>query len=140
MRAFSHNFRDAALRQTIALPAAPGTVLTANIDTGIRTARASFVMDDIEAVLKIPPMTVVQVPDTKTITLVIESAIDTGFTVIDTLRQLVLTGAGGLGLPGGNEVRISLPSDVKRYLRGKVIAGALTGDCSAITAEFCLVK
>lgn len=136
--AFSRSFKDAALTQTKALPAAASTsTVSDGLDTGLRTSRASA-PQTLDAVLTLPALTTVVVPDTRTVTLVIEGSNASNFGTFETLRTVTLTGAGGVGLPAGGEVRVSLSQDCPRYLRGKVTFGASTTDGSAKTFEFAL--
>lgn len=130
------NLRDAALRATIALPAAASTsVVTAGIDLGERTTRA--IPPAVELVLKVPALSTTILPDTRTATLTIEASSSSSFAgTPETLRTLVLTGAGGVGVAVASELRVALPPDVDRYVRGKVAFGASTTDGSALTAEF----
>jgi hypothetical protein len=139
LRGHQRNLRDAALLAIIALPAgASTTVVTAAIDTGVRTARASF-EDQTEAVLKFPALSTAIVPNASTVTLIIESSAVSNFATIDTLRTVVFTGAGGVGIPLGGELRTSLPSDCLRYVRGKVTFGASCTTGAALNAECALV-
>ncbi len=135
-QASRRNLRDAALIASIALPAAASTtVVTAGIDLGDRTLRSC--PPDAELVLKVPALSTTILPDTRTATLTIEASSSSSFAgTPETLRTLVLTGAGGAGAPSGGELRVALPVDVDRYVRGKVVFGASTTDGSALSAEF----
>lgn len=130
------NLRDAALRATIALPAAASTsVVTDGIDLGDRTTRS--VPPDVELVLKVPALSTTILPDTRTATLTIEASSSSSFAgTPETLRTLVLTGAGGVGVAVASELRVALPVDVDRYVRGKVAFGVSTTTGAALSAEF----
>jgi hypothetical protein len=134
---FRRNLRDADLIETKALPAAASTsVQTDPIDTGVRTSRA--IASPVEARLKIPALSTTIVPDTKTVTAIIEGAFDEAFTTPETLRSKVFTGAGGVGIDEV-DLRIVLPDDCPRYVRGKVTFGADTTTGAAHEAEFCIL-
>lgn len=136
-KAFTRNLRDAALTKTIALPSAAGSVVTAVIDTGIRTDRASF-LEEVDAVMEVPALPVAVVSDAETVTLIVEASPVADFASgVVTLRTLVATGAGGAGIPV-TQVRTSLPTDLPRYVRGKVTTGAGTSDASAYSGTFTL--
>jgi hypothetical protein len=112
-------------------------VVTAEIDTGDRTDRG-VLPDGVELVVAIPALTTTIVPDTRTVTLVAEAASDVAFTTPVTLGSKVLTGAGGAGTDAA-ELRVSLPVDVDRYVRGKYTFGASTTTGAAVTAETSLI-
>jgi hypothetical protein len=136
--AFMRQFKDAALTQTKALPAAASSnTVSDGLDTGLRTNRA-VAPQVLDAVLVLPSLTTVVVPDTRTVTLSIEASATSNFASFETLRTVTLTGAGGVGLPTGGEVRVTLPQDCPRFVRGKVAFGASTTDGSAKTFEFAL--
>ena len=138
-KAFTRQLRDAALLVTKALPAsASSTVTTDPIDTGVRTARG-IQPDGLEVVLTIPALSTTIAPDTRTVTLIIESSDASNFGSYETLRTVVVTGAGGVGVPTPTELRVTVPLDGKRYFRGKITFGASTTDGSALSAELALV-
>lgn len=138
-RAFQRNLTDAALRTKVALPAAAGAVVTPAIDTGERSVRASFVQD-IEARVSIPALNATMVPDTRTVTVVIQASDDPTFAGgVEDLRTKVLTGAGGAGVKAG-KVRVGITSDARRYYRAKATTGASTGDASSKEMVFELVR
>lgn len=138
-KAFTRQLRDAALLVTKALPSAASTTVTTDpIDTGVRTARG-IQPDALEVLLTIPALTTTILPDTRTATLVIESSDSAGFGSYETLRTIVVTGAGGAGAPAPTELRAPVPLDGKRYYRGKITFGASTTDGSALSAELALV-
>lgn len=139
-QAFKRNIRDNDLRVTRVLPAAASTtVVTTGIDLGALTSGASSRPDGLELVAKIPALDATALPDTKTLTVTIEASDDVAFgSGVDVLVTKVFTGAGGVGA-AADEARAAINSFTKRYVRAKAVTGALTGDQSAVTAEFCVV-
>jgi hypothetical protein len=140
LRAFQRNIRDNDLRVTHVLPAAASTtVVTSAIDLGALTSGASSRPSGLELVLKVPLLNTTQLPDTRTLTLTIEASDDSAFgSGVDVLVTKVITGAGGVGA-AADELRGAINSFTKRYVRGKAVTGASTGDQSAVVAEFCVV-
>lgn len=139
-QAYRKNLRDADLIKSIALPAAASTTVnTAALDLGDRTVRARQAADNLSICLKIPALSTTILPDTKTMTLsIVMSDSATFASGNETLRSVVITGAGGAGAVAA-EIRAALPEDHSRYIRGTIVSGALTTDASALTAELALL-
>jgi hypothetical protein len=137
--AYQKNLRDNDLRVTRALPGAASTTVTSTpINLGVVGITSSR---DVSAELvgKIAALNTTQLPDTKTLTLTIEASDDPAFgSGVDVLATLVVTGAGGVGA-AATEVRAGIATFTKQYARLKAVTGALTGDQSAVVAEFCVV-
>lgn len=127
--------KDANLLKTVALPSAAGSVQTAGIDLGTSSVKP----DAFEALLTIPALNTTMVPDTRTVTAVIETSTASNFgTIARTILSVTLTGAGGTGV-AAQTLRAGIPSDCEQYIRAKITTGASTGDASSITAELALV-
>ena len=139
-RAFQRNLRDKDLLKSFVLPAAASTtVISAIIDTDLRTAQGSF-PDGVEAVVKTPALSTTIIPNAATATLSIEQSDDLAFGagLVDILATVVSTGAAGAGVAAA-EARAMLGMGTKRYLRAKVAFGAGTTTGAALSAEFALV-
>jgi hypothetical protein len=124
---------DATLKSTDALPdAASATVGGTPIDLGPITG-ISARSEKVEALLSVPALTTVMLPDAKTMTYSIEAASDSAFTNPITLAGscIVQTGAGGAGA-AANTFRMKIPGNCARYLRAKAVSGALTTDASSL--------
>lgn len=90
--------------------------------------------DGVEVSLSIPALSGTIVPNTKTVTLDIESSDSASFTAVArTLAGKTLTGADNAGVPA-TDLRCRLPADCERYVRGKVTLGADTTDASGASA------
>jgi hypothetical protein len=130
------NVKDANFVKTFALPAAASSSTTSAIlDLGTNT----YLPEAIEVSLSIPALSSTIVPDTRTVTLIVEvSTSSTLATVSQTVLSEVLTGAGGAGV-AATEKRVRLPAGCPRYIRAKVTFGTLTTDGSANSATFALL-
>lgn len=134
---FQHQLRDADLLDSFACPAAASSSTTSDtFDTGARTSMATA--PPVEAVVKVPALSTTIAPDTRTVTLIVETDTDSNMGSPTTLASKTLTGAGGAGI-SASELRVILPPDCERYVRGKVTFGASTTDGSAVSAEFALL-
>lgn len=131
------SIRDANLSKTKALPAGAASTTSDPIDLE-STSRADF-LAGAELLIEAPALLTAQLPDTKTITYVIQHDTDAAFgSAVDLYPSiLVQTGAGGGGAAAAKK-RIGLPSDVKRYVRLKA-TGLATVDGSASSATLSLV-
>jgi hypothetical protein len=132
-----YGLQDASLNNSIALPAAPGTVTSAVLDTGTLTG-LSAQLAECEALLSAPVLTTAQLPDGKTATYSVM-----GGATADALTSLVgsaivQTGAGGAGAAAAT-YRFKLPSNCPRYLAVQVVTGALAGDCHLASAALQLL-
>lgn len=132
---------DALLSNDTALPsAASTTVTTAVIDLDAFSSTASGIRQgNIEAGLSIPALSTTILPDTRTMTLTIEESDSSTFASgVETIRTLVLTGAGGVGIAVTSLLQTRIPPNGSRYVRGKIVSGASTTDASALSAHFAL--
>lgn len=133
--AFEHarNQVDALRSQTFALPnAASGSTQATGLDLGAET----FKSGEYEVELSVPALTTTMVPDTRTVTYIVETSTTSNFSAIDqTLYSEVFTASGGAGIAAKRK-RVRVPSNCARYVRGKVTLGASTTDSSTITATF----
>jgi hypothetical protein len=129
---FTRNIRDKAVDPAaFALPAAAGaSTVSAEIDLGT----GDFKPENLELELSVPALTTVMVPDTKTVTYIVETSATSNFAAVDqTLMAEVQTGAGGAGV-GEFLKRVRLPSNCARYVRFKVTLGAGTTTAAAVNA------
>lgn len=134
---FARNIQDAALEPAVfALPAAASaSTQSAVVDLGADTYKP----ERVELQLSIPALSTTIAPDTKTVTLIIETSATSVFTAVDsTILSNVLTGAGGAGIAAAN-YRVRLPSNCARYVRGRVAFGANTTDGSALNGTFAVL-
>lgn len=141
--AFQRNFIDNALTRAVALPAAASTTVTTavldigeNRNTDRDVAAGSQV--GLEIAYKVPALSTTIVPDTRTYVHSIEMSDDAAFGTYETLRSITMTGAGGAGV-AAVDLRAGIPSDAKRYFRGKSVSGASTTTAAAVVAELCMV-
>lgn len=130
---YARNLQDALLNPAaVALPSAAGSVTSAVIDLG----DDAYKVNSIELELSVPALNATMVPDTRTVTYIIESSTTSVFTAVDqTLFTVTVTAAGGTGAAALVE-RVRLPSNCAQYVRAKITTGASTGDCSAVSATF----
>src|SRR5882724_8847596 len=94
---FARNIQDASLNPAaFALPSAASTSTTsAVIDLGTDAVKG----ERIELNLTVPALSTVIVPDTRTVTYIIETSTTSNFAAIAaTLLSVVATGAGGAGV------------------------------------------
>lgn len=134
---FARNIVDATYYTTFALPssASSSTNQTTPFDLGADTLKP----ENVEAEISVPALSATIVPDTRTVTLIIETCAATNFSSIDqTLYSEAFAGAGGAGI-GAKTKRVRLPSNCARYVRAKVTFGASTTDGSAVSATFKLL-
>lgn len=129
---FARKLQDALVDPAaFALPAsASSSTQSAAIDLGADEVKP----DTVELELSVPALSSTIVPDTRTVTLIVESSTTSNFAAIArTLASKTLTGAGGAGI-AASKLRARLPSDCERYVRFKVTFGASTTDGSAKSA------
>ena len=132
---FARNIQDASINPAaFALPAAASTFTTsASVDLGADVYKGS----NFEVELAVPALSDTIVPNTRTVTYLIETATDSAFTAVDrTVVSQTYTGAGS-GV-AAKTIRARLPSDSARYLRGKVTFGASTTTGAAVSATLSL--
>lgn len=116
-----------------ALPAAAsGVTQSTGFDFGTDALKTA----NIELELVVPALSATIVPDTRTVTVTVETSTTSVFTAVAReIYRKVQTGAGGAGVPAYNHL-VRLPSDCEQYVRAKVTFGALTTDGSAVSATF----
>lgn len=132
---FSRNVQDKAVNPAaFALPSsASSSTTSAGIDLGT-AAGNNFRPEGIELELSVPALNATIVPDTRTVTYIIESSTTSNFAAIDqTLLSEVQTGASSAGV-GAFLKRVRLPSNCARYVRFKVTFGASTTTGAAVNA------
>lgn len=128
---------DAQLTNTRALPSGASTVNSAGIDLDV-TVNSNFAANcEMEVVA--PAVNATELPDTQTLTYVLQHDTDPAFGSATSLTAslIVQTGAGGAGAVS-QTVRFQLPSNVKRYVRLRVTKSG-TGDASGKTATMKLL-
>jgi hypothetical protein len=119
--------KDAELIKTAALPVGTASTYTAGIQ--IHSGSGDFVAP-AEFVVEVPALTAAQLPDTKTITFIVQSDNDSAFGSPTTVSpSLVVTGSGTDGSAAAS-LAIRFPSTVEKYLRVKA-TGVATVDASA---------
>jgi hypothetical protein len=132
---FSRNVVDSNLDETFALPAsASASTNSTVIDLGADVYKG----ENYEVSLVVPALSATIVPDTRTVTYLIETSTTSAFSAVDrTVFTQTFTAAGGTGV-AAQDIRVRLPSNSARYLRGKVTFGASTTDGSAVSATIAL--
>ena len=128
---FALNLQDASLNPaTFALPAAASSsTQSAAIDLStdvFKNARGEFE-------LSIPALSTTIAPDTRTVTVLMETSTTSNFAAVVMSMQYIYTGAGGTGI-GATRSRFRVPSNCSQYVRFKVTFGASTTDGSAVSA------
>ena len=131
---FARNIQDAAVSPiAFVLPAAASTSTNS---TTLDLGAGNYQPDNLELELSVPALSTTIAPDTRTVTLIIETCLATNFSTIDqTLYSEAFAGAGGAGI-GAKVKRVRVPSNCARYIRAKVTFGASTTDGSAVSATF----
>jgi len=133
---FARNLGDSGFSTTFTLPASASA--STNQATPFDLGADTFKNESVEVELSIPALTTTMVPDTRTTTYIIETCTATNFSTIDaTLYTKTFTASGGTGI-AAQVIRVRLPSNCARYLRGKVTHGASTTDSSAVSATIAL--
>lgn len=90
----------------------------------------------VQMELSVPALTTTMVPDTRTVTYIIEASSVSNFASdVHTISSEVQTGASSGGVAAYVQ-RVSLPPNCKRYVRGKVTLGASCTDSSAVSGTF----
>lgn len=128
----SRNIQDVLVNPVaFALPAAASTSTNSTtLDLGADVHDT----ETVELELSVPALSTTIVPDTRTVTYIIEASTTSNFAAIDqTLLQEVATGAGGVGVGAFNK-RVRLPSNCARYVRWKITFGASTTTGAAVNA------
>ena len=133
---FARNLGDAGFSTTFALPSSASS--STNQATPFDLGADTFKPEEVEVELSVPALTTTMVPDTRTTTYIIETCAATNFSTIDaTLYTKTFTASGGTGV-SAQVIRVRLPSNCARYIRGKVTHGASTTDSSAVSATIAL--
>ncbi len=111
--------RDAALKQTKALPASATNAVTDGFQVSVTGYNHDW-NTRAELYIEAPALTTGELPDAQTMTYIVEHATDAAFTIPVSLYGTVLTqtGAGGNGAAAATK-RIALPSDVYAFVRVK---------------------
>jgi len=130
--------KDAKLDETIALPAAAGTVASAVLDLGNRPKE--LFTSELDVLVEAPALTTAQLPDTKTaIYDILGSASDDKSSPVTLVTAAITqTGAGGAGDVAA-EYRYRPPGDVPRYIWLAVTTDGAV-DASAAAAEISVVQ
>lgn len=126
--------KDAALKNTRALPAAASTTVDgAALDLG-HGAKGDHLVD-AELKISAPAVTTVMAPDTKTFTYSVIHSDNPDLSTPSVLIAgcIVQTGAGGAGAAAA-EYTCRLPVDVKRYVGVRIVSGADTTTAAAVAA------
>lgn len=135
MSTFLRNTKDFAVSPAaFALPAsASSSTNSTNID--LETAYAgNFRTEGFELELSVPALNATIVPDTRTVTYIIETSTTSNFAAVDqTLLSVVQTGASSAGV-GAFLERVRIPSNCARYVRFKITFGASTTTGAAVNA------
>jgi hypothetical protein len=128
---FARNLQDAAVNPAaFALPSSAGSTQSTGIDLGTDAVKP----ERVELDLSVAALNSTMVPDTRTVTYVIEASAASNFSTIErTILSHTYTGTGGTGAPAFAK-RSRLPADCPRYVRAKITTGSTTGDCSSISA------
>lgn len=129
---FARNLVDAGYTTTFTLPASASS--STNQATPFDFGADTHKPEQVEIEISVPALTTTIVPDTRTVTLIIETSTVVGFGTIDqTICSEVATGAGGVGI-SATAKRVRLPSNCARYVRGKITFGASTTTGAAFSA------
>jgi hypothetical protein len=126
------NLQDGLMQVARALPASATAVHSTVLDLG-NTSRGDF-LARCEFLVTAPALTTTQLPNSGTMTYVIEQSAD-GVNTFTTVNgpAIVQTGAGGTGAAAAT-ARYRLPEAVQRYIRLTATGATSVGDCSAASA------
>jgi hypothetical protein len=131
------NLRDGNMKLTLALPAAPGTVISA---AGLDLEAGSFAdfIAQSEILVSAPAVTTAMLPNgiTMTYNLVVSASPNLSSPTIIQQSVLVQTGAGGAGAVAAT-ARARLPTNVGsigRYVGLQVVEAATGGNSSTVSA------
>lgn len=131
---FCRNVVDANLDESFALPASASSSTTSTV---IDLGADAYKGENYEVSLGVPALSDTIVPNTRTVTYLIESSTSSAFSAVDrTIYTETFTGAGA-GV-AAQDIRVRLPSNCARYLRGKVTFGASTTTGAAVSATIAL--
>lgn len=129
---FGRQQTDASLTATFALPSSASS--STNQATPFDLGADLYKTENVEVELSVPALSTTIVPDTRTVTYILETCTATNFSTIDqTLYSETFTGASSAGVGAQTKI-VRLPSNCARYLRGKVTFGASTTTGAAVSA------
>src|SRR5260370_42441432 len=127
----ARNIQDASISPAaFALPAAASSsTQSTSIDFGLDTYKG----ERIELDLSVPALSTTIVPDTRTVSYIIETSTTSNFAAIaETLLNDVVAGAGGVGVPA-YLARVRAPSNAQ-FVRFRVAFGASCTTGAAVNA------
>jgi hypothetical protein len=128
-----HALKDAELINTVALPAAAATATTEPFNLIQKPPHECH----FEVELTLPALP--SLADTKKATVTLEDSADgITFAAIAALASLEVIGAGGAGAATINR-KVRLPSDVRQYIRAKIVVEAAGGNNTAKSLTMALV-
>lgn len=134
---FARNLQDGSLNPaTFTLGTAGTTATSAAVDLGADTYKP----EDFEVQLSIPALTTTMNTGTNTsgVTYIIESSTTSTFVAIDqTIGSINFAGSTTTAL-GAKLLRVRIPSNCARYIRGKVSPGTTSGDMSSLAGTLTL--
>jgi len=132
---------DALLANDTALPNGASTTVTSaviDLDAIVATGK-SLRQANVEVGVSIPGLTTTMLPDTRTLTLDIETSDDPAFgSGVEVIRTLVITGAGGVGNANPTLLQTRIEPNGTRYVRAKAVSGASTTDMSTLKMHMAL--
>ena len=112
----------------------PAAASTSTNSTSIDFGAETYKTPNLEIELSVPALSATIVPDTRTVTYIVESSTTSNFVAVDqTLMSEVQTGASSAGV-GAFLKRVRLPSNCARYVRFKITFGASTTTGAAVSA------
>ena len=114
----AYEVRDKTFHGTKALPTGASAVNSDGFDLGLVSSRGHR-MADFELFITIPPLTVAQLADTKTLIVDVQCDADSAFGSPKTIAKAILTVTGVTAVDPSLKatVRYHPPSDCERYLR-----------------------
>lgn len=119
--------KDTLLKQTKALPASDGTVVTTAIDL-MNGTNGDF-LGDVDCIATAPVLTTTELPDDDTATYKLEDSADNSTFADLQTGVITQTGADSSGAAAATAT-VRLPKDVSRYVRLSVTTAGTSGDCS----------
>jgi len=121
--------QDAIFEESIALPAAAGSVESTALDFNAKTALA-YSAENYHIEIVAPVLTTTELPDAETTTYMLEESDDNStFSELYGAGKLVQTGAASAGAAAAT-VKVALPPDHKQYVRVKATGSTTIGDQS----------
>lgn len=133
------NLKDALVKNTRALPASASSSVTSTGIDLMNGPNGQF-LANADVRVAAPAVNATMAPDTRTFTYDIVHSVNADLSSPATLFSglIVQTGASSAGAAAA-EIRVRLPTNVRRYIGLKITSGASTGDASAVSAtlELC---